>query len=249
MLSPVPADTAAPQAVSPTVSPGCATRGSRSGCPTAASARSGSQVPAGVAKYPVPDASPRSVTMPGVAPSPPGLAAAAASRSASRAAAARRPRARRWPARGSASQRSLVTVNDAVGTLPVWLAHQDGPPSSLVSSAAAAADRRSFQSSAGLTTSPASSRTIMPCCCPATPTAPARSSRPSPACCSAAHQAAGSASVPAGCGALPRPTTVPSPASHSTTLVDWVEESTPATSTAAPSAGTARTGKLPVSAG
>src|SRR5262249_54802540 len=56
MLPPVPADTAAPQAVSPTASPGRATRGSRSGCPIAAWARSGRQVPAGVAKYPVPDA-------------------------------------------------------------------------------------------------------------------------------------------------------------------------------------------------
>ena len=74
----------------------------------------------------------------------------------------------------------------------------------------------------------------MPCCCPATPTAAARSSRPSPACCSAAHQSAGSASVPGGCGALPRPTTVPSSASQSTTLVDWVDESTPATSMGPP---------------
>ena len=40
----------------------------------------------------------------------------------------------------SASQRSLVTVNEALGTLPVWLAHQAGPPSSAISSRAAAAD-------------------------------------------------------------------------------------------------------------
>ena len=51
-----------------------------------------------------------------------------------------------------------------------------------------------------------------------------------PAWASAAHQAAGSASVPGGCGALPRPITVPSAASHSRTFTDCVEESTPATS-------------------
>jgi len=128
-----------------------------------------------------------------------------------------------------ASQRSLVTVNEAVGTLPTWLAHHCGPPSSATSSAAAGADRRSFQSSAGLITSPPESRTIMPCCCPATPTASARSSSPSPAWSRAVHHAAGSASVPGGCGALPRPITVPSSARHSTTLQDCVDESTPAT--------------------
>ena len=45
MLSPVPADTAAPHAVCPTTSPGLATRGSRSVRPTASLARSGSQMP------------------------------------------------------------------------------------------------------------------------------------------------------------------------------------------------------------
>ena len=46
MLSPVPADTAASQPVCPTTSPGAATLGSVTGCPSAAAARSGSQVPA-----------------------------------------------------------------------------------------------------------------------------------------------------------------------------------------------------------
>src|SRR6266849_5977322 len=77
----------------------------------------------------------------------------------------------------------------------------------------------------------------MPCCWPATPTAAARSSRPAPACSNAAHHAAGSHSVPPGCGALPRPTTVPSAASHNSTLVDCVEESTPATSMMPPFCG------------
>ncbi len=35
--------------------------------------------------------------------------------------------------------------------------------------------------------------------------------------------------MPSGCGALADPTTVPSSARHSSTLVDCVEESTPAT--------------------
>ena len=60
---------------------------------------------------------------------------------------------------------------------------------------------------------------------------PAGTECPPQACCSADHQACGGHSVPAGCGALPRPTIVPSSASHRITLVDCVEESTPATST------------------
>ena len=64
----------------------------------------------------------------------------------------------------SASQRSLVTVNEAVGTLPVWLAHCSGPPSSEISARACGAERTSFHSRAGLITCPASSTTTMPCC-------------------------------------------------------------------------------------
>src|SRR3569833_1717893 len=48
----------------------------------------------------------------------------------------------------------------------------------------------------------------------------------------ASHQAAGSTSVPSGCGARPVRTSSPVSASHTTTLVDWVDESTPATSSA-----------------
>src|SRR5262249_20807045 len=128
------------------------------------------------------------------------------------------------------SQRSLVTVKDALGTLPVCSAHHCAPPNSATRSAAAADERRSFHSSAGLITAPSASSTSMPCCWPATATAAARSSRPLPACSRAAHQACGSHSVPAGWGALPVPTTVPSSARHSTTFVDCVEESIPATS-------------------
>ena len=45
MLSPVPADSAAPPGVRATISAGAATRGSPAGLPSAASASSGSQRP------------------------------------------------------------------------------------------------------------------------------------------------------------------------------------------------------------
>ena len=130
----------------------------------------------------------------------------------------------------SASQRSLVTVNDADGTLPVRRAHSAGPPSSAMSAVACGADRMSFHSRAGRITWPAWSSTTMPCCWAATPIASARSSSPRPASPRACHHSCGSHSVPSGCGALACPTTVPSSAWHSSTLVDWVDESTPATS-------------------
>ncbi len=130
----------------------------------------------------------------------------------------------------SAIQRSLVTVKETAGTLPVRRAHSAGPPSSAMSSRVCGAARMSFQRMAGRMTSPAPSRATIPCCCAATPTAPARASRPSPAWHSASHQYAGSHSVPSGCGADPVATTAPSSARQSTTFVDWVELSTPATS-------------------
>jgi len=170
----------------------------------------------------VPDASPRSVT--GIPAGPPSCQVSQSCGSSTRSV--------RAAAEGScvASQRSLVTVNEAVGTLPVCEAHHAGPPSSSISEEAAAAERTSFHSSAGLITRPASSSAIMPCCCAATPIAPERSSSPAPAWLSASHQNRGSVSVPSGCGALRCSTTVPSSASQRTTLVDWVEESIPATS-------------------
>src|SRR4051812_15882690 len=58
------------------------------------------------------------------------------------------------------------------------------------------------------------------------------SSRPFVAVWNASHHAAGSTSVPSGCGARPVRTISPVSASHTTTLVDWVDESTPATSSA-----------------
>jgi hypothetical protein len=130
-----------------------------------------------------------------------------------------------------ASQRSLLTVIDATGTTPTASA-QTAPPSSDTNSAAAPAERVSFHNSAGRTTAPAESRQTMPCCWPATETA-ATSSMP-PACSvaarSALHHAAGSTSVPSGCAAVPLRTSAPDSASRTTTLQDWVDESTPATS-------------------
>ena len=120
----------------------------------------------------------------------------------------------------SASQRSLVTVNEAVGTLPVSRAQCPGPPISAISAAACGAERTSFQSRAGLITWPASSTTTMPCCCAATPMASARPSSPSPALARACHHSSGSHSVPSGCGAAACPTIAPSSAWQSSTLVD-----------------------------
>ena len=139
----------------------------------------------------MPDASPRSVTGSAPpAPAPPGPCEASCQVSQSCGSMTRATRAA-FCGSWVASQRSLVTVNEALGTLPVCSAHQPGPPSSATRSRAAAAERRSFQSRAGLITWPASSTTTMPCCCAATAIASARSSSPAPACSSADHHAAG----------------------------------------------------------
>ena len=83
----------------------------------------------------------------------------------------------------------------------------------------------------GPTTSPASSRHTIPCCCPATEIAAMSASPPAS---STAHPKG----LPpvrridlraAGCGACPSRTSSPLPASRITTLHDWVDESTPAT--------------------
>ncbi len=88
----------------------------------------------------------------------------------------------------SASQRSLVTVKDIVGTDPVRAAHSAAPPNSGTSAAACGADCTSFHSIASLMTLPAESSTTMPCCCAPTPIAAARSRSPRPAAVSASHQ-------------------------------------------------------------
>jgi hypothetical protein len=72
----------------------------------------------------------------------------------------------------------------------------------------------------------------MPCCCPPTATAATSSSPPAAAIAvwRASHHASGATSVPSGWVAWPVRTTAPVSASQTTTLQDWVEESTPATS-------------------
>ena len=115
----------------------------------------GSLAPRWPGRSTVPDASPRSVVAaPGTAPP--------AARSASRRSAVRPGRGARL---GGGQPRSLVTVNDAVGTLRSPLARPVRPPSSPISSAAAAPTRRSIPAAAqGRITCPASSSTTMPCC-------------------------------------------------------------------------------------
>ncbi len=134
-----------------------------------------------------------------------------------------------------ASQRSFVTVNAARGTLPTASAQDRAPatpgPSSSTSASASAAERVSFHRSAGRTTWALSSRQTIPCCWAPTDTAATSSSPPAAAAAfpSADHHASGSTSVPSGCGARPSRTSLPSVASRTTTLQDWVDESIPAT--------------------
>jgi hypothetical protein len=130
----------------------------------------------------------------------------------------------------SAIQRSLLTVVAATGTTPVASA-QACAPSSATRSSADPAERVSFHNSAGRTTASDSSNSTIPCCCPPTAIALTPSRMPPPlASCHADHQWRGSTSVPSGWPARPVRTTSPVTASHTTTLHDWVEESTPATS-------------------
>ena len=96
------------------------------------------------------------------------------------------------------------------------------------------AERMSFHSRASRTTSPASSRSTIPCCCPPTPIARTSSRPPAAEIASrrADSQAAGGADVPSGCAARPSRTRAPVTASRTTTLQDCVEVSTPATRSA-----------------
>src|SRR5690606_27892889 len=134
------------------------------------------------------------------------------------------------PGSASRSQRSLVAVKLATGTLPVRRASASAPNSAM-RSRAACAERVSFHSRASRMTRPSASSTTMPCCWPPTEIA-ATSSRPpasAMAARSASHHAAGATSVPSGCAARPVRTTAPVSASRTTTLQLWVDESTPAT--------------------
>jgi hypothetical protein len=233
MLSPVPQATTAPGATSrawPAGSTGPRTRGrapasSRPGSTSAS--RSGRSRPSAGDHQPVPEASPRSVTAWSGRP-----VSHHVSQSWGSSTRASRDHA---PGRLARSQASLVMVKEAVGTEPHAAAHPSGPRAA-TSSAAWGADSTSFQSLAGWTGWPAASRATSPCCWPATERAATRCEpAASQACQRASHHAWGSCSLrggaTAGWGAVPVASTVPSSASQTTTLHDWVEESTPATIT------------------
>ena len=142
-------------------------------------------------------------------------------------------RARRSPARARASQRSLVTVNDATGTLPDRVG--PGPPrrpaprqvGGGLGRAGVVPQQRRPHDRAGLVEADHAvllaadgdgGDVVEPAGLVRAPTA------------APSHQAAGSTSVPSGCGARPCRTSAPVSASRITTLQDWVEESIPATS-------------------
>ena len=138
----------------------------------------------------------------------------------------------------------MVTVNDGTGTLPAVDAHHSAPKSS-TSAADSAAERVSFQSTAGRSGVAARRRGRRGRAAGA-PTATAATSPALPVSASATRRAAahsaGSVSdaIPprrrrpaAVCtrwGARPVATTSPESTSTTTTLVAWVEQSTPATS-------------------
>ena len=169
-----------------TTSPGPATRG-RMMRPTSSSLRRRARASRSrrytlrtESKYPVPEASERSVTSSSNDVAPESLQV---SQSCGRQTAAMRAAASgSW----SASHRSLVIVSEATGTLPTPSAQAARPaasspqPSSTMRSWAADAERVSFHRSAGRMISPPASRTTMPCCWPPTLSA-ATSSRPSAA--------------------------------------------------------------------
>ncbi len=219
MLSPVPVATSGPS------TGGSAAAQSRSR--STISSRSNRYSPVAGDQYPVPDASPRSVPY-----SPPRRHASQSCGSITRSMRANTSGAVRW------SHESFVIVNAATGTDPAAAAHAAAPPSSRPSNhPASGADSVSFHSFAGRSGVPAASVTTSPCCCAATETAATSSSWPacSRAAVSAPHHARGSCSETGGevggCGARPEPTSSPVSASRIWTLVDWVEESMPRTST------------------
>src|SRR6266516_1707922 len=134
------------------------------------------------------------------------------------------------------SHAHFAAVMLATGTVPMRRA-QICAPSALVSSSACRAARTSFYSIAGTTGSPRESRVTRPCCWAATEIAPTSPAIPvaASAAARASHQFLGSLSLappaPATtCGAEPLASTAPSSASTTSTFVDWVELSTPATS-------------------
>ena len=220
-----PADSAAPQAVRPTTSAGRGhprqrdrrARGRRSARSGSQRAVRGGEVAGARGVAAVGDRLGRPVP-PSARPPSPGA------RSASRAAAA--PAPARCGAAGSwsASQRSLVTVNEAAGTLPVSAAHQPGRPARRSARAACGADRRSFHEQRGpdhLARLVQGDHAVL-LAGHADRGGAVQQAVARPAC-SASTRPPGRPRCRPDAGARRWPTTVPSSAWHSTTLLDWVE--------------------------
>ena len=154
----------------------------------------------------------------------------AASRSASRAAGTPRRSPPRAPARASASQRSLVAVNEATGHAADGLGPLLARPARPRGRRPPAPSGCRSTAAPGRTTSPVGVQAHHPVLLPGHRDArPHRTARrpASIAACRASHQAAGSTSVPGGCGARPCRTSAPVSASRITTVHDCVDESTP----------------------
>ena len=132
----------------------------------------------------------------------------------------------------SATQRTLLAVNDATSDEPTACAIAALPPTSSLRVVACVAERVSFQRSAGRITFPSESKRTIPCCWP--PIAMAATSDSPPACAIASlralHHFSGSTSVPSGCAARPSRISSPVSALRITIFTDCVDESTPATS-------------------
>ena len=234
MLSPVPADDAAPQDVRPDDLGRPGDPGQRRPAP---------ERPLGVVGQPAARRRGRSSRCPtrrrGRSPARRRVARRRrgrrrpAARSASRAAAAPARTRAAFSGSCSASQRSLVTVNDIVGTDPVRAAHSARPAElarpgrgglrrrlHVVPQHRGPDDRRRRRRGAPCR---AAGRRPRPLRARSSSSAPGAPSAPP-------TSASGSHSVPSGAARRPRPTTVPSSARTRSTLVDCVEESIPATS-------------------
>jgi hypothetical protein len=127
-------------------------------------------------------------------------------------------------------------VNAGVSTEPTRAAQPSGPPRAATRAAASGPERVSFQRIAGRRGRRSEPRTTRPCCWAPTETAASSPARPV----AARAAARASAQIPGSVslappepvtvwGALAVATTWPPSASTTTTLVDWVELSTPAT--------------------
>ena len=132
----------------------------------------------------------------------------------------------------SASQRSLVTVNDATGTLPTASAHAPGRPARRPGRRPPGPSGCRSTAAPAVTTAPDSSRQTMPCCWPPTLSAATSSSPPRLRDRLLQRRPPGLRDRPRcrpDAAARPWRTSAPVSASRITTLQLWVDESTPAT--------------------